>query len=153
MSQPLQAAVPIPRIVSVDVGSPSSIVTGTISAMVQDNPKLLTLSGGRLEEFGWEASGNTITLSPLSSQQQPVLYQFSFQFNDNFQLAGNGLQISTSPSTGSFAACLVNSPLDLINNVASGNVTLNLGLVVEDPVNNITLTFGDPTILFDPPQT
>jgi hypothetical protein len=154
MSHRPKAAVPISPVFH--IGLPNKIVTGTISGIVNVDPKQLTLSGGNLDDLGWEASGSMIRLRPHSQEQQPVLYRFFFGFSGDFELTGDGLQVSTSAATGSFAACLVkHSPLDLINNVALGAdiVRLNLGLVLHDPINNITLPFDDPTIVFDPPQT
>jgi hypothetical protein len=140
------------------IGMPNSTVKGTVLLTVTSlEPPQLVLSGGNLTTDGWEASGSTITLSSLSLAGLPVLYELSFEVGGGvFQLAAKGLQVSGSVGEAFFGACVMDSPLDLVNSVATpeGGVTLNLGMILQsiaDPT--LTLAFGDPTIVFDPPQT
>ena len=157
MAQPMKAADPVlqlPRYISTNNFS----VTAAISAEVtqnQDGSYSLSLSGGNLQDDGWEAFGTMIILQPASEQPLPVLYEFDLSFNEGFELDNLiGLQISDSASSGSRAACVV-SPLRLLHNLESGSFEMNLGLIVLDLMNPtpITITFDDPTIVFGPPQT
>jgi hypothetical protein len=154
MSQPLLAADPSSAIPKFFPGPELTPVEGTIEITVTRDGTSWSYSLSGAGE-GWEASGRTITLSPTLQQTQPVLYQLDFSFNENFELAVDGLQISLSPGTAVSAAAVSSSPLKLIHDVTSGAQQLNLGLFVLDLSEQSPAPheFSDPTIVFDPPQT
>lgn len=139
------------------IGSPKATVTGLITVtVVSEDPPQLALSGSG-EGWGTANVGTAsqIILSPVSLQIPPVGYTFYFNFGPNYVPDGTGIQISISLNSASIAAVVQRSlPLVIVNAVPTGqNVTMNLAFSLLNLQTLKIISFDDPTIVFDPPQT
>ena len=156
MSQPLLAADPSSVIPSFFPRPELTLAEGTIVITVtRDGTSWSYSLSCEGEGLAINNEEKKIILRPTSQQPLPVLYTLHVRFNDTFELAEDGLQISLSPATAVSAATVFSSPLKLIHDVTSGAQQLNLGFFVVDLSEQSPAPheFSDPTIVFDPPQT
>jgi hypothetical protein len=130
--------------------SSGSALGGTVALTVTNGSLSLSGSG-----TGWSTNGTQLSLSPASGTTLPAIYSFTASPASPYVLSSpwwgqlNGLNPNVGLALNGSSSSLAFS----INSSLSGNdIPLNLNLQLTNTQTGDSVTFDDPTIMFDPPS-